>query len=241
MRSIMVAVAQWQSAALWQQRLRVRSPSATPCFRLSTVRRTTTFSAERIHHQSLLPFREKIEPICFLREPELIGDQDRVRDLVISTAMRLVGFPAVVYRGPAKGCDPEYGFDCSGFIMYTLRTVQQEVSGLCVPDDMRHANEMFDRLGVAVHDAERRAGDLVFYTHRGYTITHVGIYLGEARDGRHYMVHSPGIDASRVKVSRLFQERLFSEDPLQLYGHNPVGYKRLTTASGDKRWPYTPI
>lgn len=193
---------------------------------------------ERIYRQSLLPFEKPPEKIQLLPESLLLEGGDGTRRLIIETAISYIGYPASNYKGPNNGLEPERGFDCSGFVLYVLRQVRNSFPSLYLPDHVRHAKEMFKDLGVAVNDERIRYGDLAFYTKRGFGVTHVGIYCGQATDGRPYIVHSPGKSGQHVRLSRLTEESIPVTRPSQLYNRNPVGFKRLTRLTNNS--PHSP-
>lgn len=194
----------------------------------------------------MLPFKDPLQEVKFLREPHLFSEELNIGWNIVETATKYIGYPATNYRGPRNGVDPERGFDCSGFVVYVLLQTKKDFPLLILPDGLRHANEMFDKLGVGIHEDQIKSGDLVFFTRKGFTITHVGIYCGEATDKKRYVIHSPGVDGKRVKLSRLAEEFVPVTDSSQLYSKNPVGYKRLKMIAGNDserihRWKQTPI
>ncbi|MBS0570374.1 MAG: C40 family peptidase [Proteobacteria bacterium] len=93
---------------------------------------------------------------------------------ILFRAIGLVGTP---YR--FGGNTPQGGFDCSGLVDYVFRTV----AGIELP---RTAEAISRIRAPGVPRAALESGDLVFFTHRGRTITHVGIYVGKGR-----FVHAP--------------------------------------------------
>jgi len=104
---------------------------------------------------------------------------------VVFRAISLVG---TRYR--YGGDNPKTGFDCSGLVSYVFR----DVKGIKLP---RSATDM-SRLNYRTIPKQRLIpGDLVFFSHRGRTIGHVGIYVGEGR-----FVHAPST-GGRVRLDRL--------------------------------------
>ncbi|MBN1278526.1 MAG: C40 family peptidase [Chlorobium sp.] len=73
-----------------------------------------------------------------------------------------------VYRWGGRSLD---GFDCSGFVQY----LYEETFQLLMP---RTSADMAS-LGKVVPRNRLRPGDLVFFSNRGKTIDHVGIYMGD--------------------------------------------------------------
>jgi cell wall-associated NlpC family hydrolase len=95
-----------------------------------------------------------------------------VRSQFVQNALRYVGVP-YVWGGASPG-----GFDCSGFVQYTLATV-----GIRVP---RTADDQFHALPPTDNP---QPGDLVFFQTYLPGPSHVGIYLGNG-----YFVNSIGSD-----------------------------------------------
>ena len=93
-------------------------------------------------------------------------------DQLVQTAMQYQGY---AYRW--GGMSPATGFDCSGFANY-----------VCAQSDIslhRVAQDIYTNDGVAVSKAELQPGDLVFFGYGAYSITHVGIYVGDGQ-----MIHA---------------------------------------------------
>ena len=87
---------------------------------------------------------------------------------------------AALYKGYAYrwgGMSPATGFDCSGFANYVCSQ-----NGVSLH---RTAQEIYSNDGVAVSKSELRAGDLVFFGYGPYSVTHVGIYVGDGQ-----MIHA---------------------------------------------------
>ncbi|TDK25009.1 peptidoglycan endopeptidase [Luteimonas aestuarii] len=104
--------------------------------------------------------------------PIQVEPEGRVQRM-LRGALSLLGTP---YRW--GGTSPDGGFDCSGLVNYVFRTTL----GIELPRvsrDMARDGERVERTALS-------AGDLVFFSRRGRTIDHVGIYLGEGR-----FVHAP--------------------------------------------------
>ena len=93
-------------------------------------------------------------------------------DKLVQTAMQYQGYS---YRW--GGMSPATGFDCSGFANY-----------VCAQSDIslhRVAQDIYTNDGVAVSKADLQPGDLVFFGYGAYSITHVGIYIGDGQ-----MIHA---------------------------------------------------
>lgn len=83
---------------------------------------------------------------------------------ILSAAEQYLGVP-YVYGGHS----PDKGFDCSGLVFYVF---QQQ--GLSI---QRTADKQFLQ-GQEVSSDALQAGDLVFFSHSGKFVDHVGIYAG---------------------------------------------------------------
>ena len=100
---------------------------------------------------------------------------------MLDTALSYLGVP---YR--LGGASPRTGFDCSGLVSHVFR----QTFGLSLP---RTAREIA-RNGAAVARGELLPGDLVFFNTRGFSNSHVGIYLGDSK-----FVHAPNA-RGRVRI-----------------------------------------
>ena len=104
--------------------------------------------------------------------PPIPGTCFACADPLLATAYSLLG---VRYR--FGGSSPEYGFDCSGFTMYTYKT------SLNVPLPSSAPAQF--RMGVPVGKDELVPGDLVFFRPRRFG-WHVGMYVGDGS-----FIHAP--------------------------------------------------
>lgn len=89
---------------------------------------------------------------------------------IIAEAEKYIGVK-YVYGGSSPS-----GFDCSGFVQYTMKKVGISVN--------RSSRDQYKN-GAAVPRADLQAGDLVFFS-KGGSISHVGIYAGNGK-----VIHSP--------------------------------------------------
>lgn len=103
---------------------------------------------------------------------------------LMGKAMQLIG---VKYR--FGGTSPTTGLDCSGYVQY----VYQNSVGVSLP---RTAAEQA-RVGERVVGEDMRPGDMVFFNTRGFSNSHVGIYVGNGM-----FVHAPN-SRSRVRFDSL--------------------------------------
>lgn len=97
---------------------------------------------------------------------------------ILSKAQEYLGCP-YVYGGASPS-----GFDCSGFVYYVLKSLGY--SPYRTPADQI-------QMGVRVSKESLQAGDIVFFSGNGSSITHVGIYAGNGQ-----FIHAPN---SRSVVS----------------------------------------
>lgn len=82
------------------------------------------------------------------------------------------------------GSNPEAGLDCSGMVRFVFK----EAVGINLP----HNAAALASMSQPVPSESLRAGDLVFFNTRGFSYSHVGIYLGDNK-----FVHAP---SSRGKI-----------------------------------------
>lgn len=77
----------------------------------------------------------------------------------------------VGYRYVYGAESPSVGFDCSGFVYYVYGQFGYNLS--------RTASQQYKSNGVSVSKSELQTGDLVFFSSNGgYSVTHVGLYIG---------------------------------------------------------------
>jgi cell wall-associated NlpC family hydrolase len=120
------------------------------------------------------PMRSK-PPIPIARGPNPLHHRgEQAANDILFRAIGLVGTP---YR--YGGNTPDGGFDCSGLVDYVFR----DVAGVALP---RSADDISRIEAQEIRRSDLASGDLVFFAHRGRTVSHVGIYVGEGR-----FVHAP--------------------------------------------------
>lgn len=116
-----------------------------------------------------------------------IENSNIVADELLLQAMSLIG---IAYK--FGGSTPFHGLDCSGFIQYIFK----ESLRLNMP---RTAAEQA-RIGIPVKQQELQAGDLIFFSIKNQTNSHVGLYLGDNK-----FIHAPrtgkNIEVSSLKSS----------------------------------------
>jgi|GEM_PF-4489254 len=111
---------------------------------------------------------------------------------------------AKVYLGTKYrpgGNRPSSGFDCSGFTCY----VYQQVTGDLLP---RRSADQY-KLGRKVSLKQASPGDLIFFSHAGGDINHVGIVVSGGGNQVH-MIHassSAGIQIINVEASDYWRKR----------------------------------
>lgn len=87
---------------------------------------------------------------------------------------------ALLYKGYAYswgGMSPATGFDCSGFANYVCKQ-----NGISLH---RVAQDVYSNDGVWVSKDQLQPGDLVFFGYGPYSVTHMGIYVGNGQ-----MIHA---------------------------------------------------
>lgn len=99
---------------------------------------------------------------------------DYIKQQILNVAAENLGSP---YRG--GGTTPA-GFDCSGFVNYTMTQFDIELP--------RSSAEM-SHIGKRILKAEAKAGDLIFFNTSGGGVSHVGI-VTENTDGIIKFIHS---------------------------------------------------
>ena len=90
-----------------------------------------------------------------------------VADQIVATSKLYLGTPYVW-----AGMSPS-GFDCSGFVYYLYKNYGYSLH--------RVAQDMYSYDGVYVDKANLRPGDLVCFGYGPYSITHVGMYIGNGQ------------------------------------------------------------
>lgn len=107
------------------------------------------------------------------------------------------------------------------------------------PRPTRHANELYDHYGVAVHLGLQVGGDLVFFSKDGSRPTHVGI----VRDEETY-IHAPGHDGTQVAIGHICVTNIVTDYlGRKIYATNPIGFKSPTVANEKPtyRWHQSPL
>lgn len=99
---------------------------------------------------------------------------DYIKDQILNVAAENLGAP---YRG---GGSTPAGFDCSGFVNYTLSQFDIELP--------RSSAEM-SHVGKRILKSEAKAGDLIFFNTSGGGVSHVGI-VTENSEGVIKFIHS---------------------------------------------------
>lgn len=90
-----------------------------------------------------------------------------VADQIVATSKLYLGTPYVW-----AGMSPS-GFDCSGFVYYLYKNYGYSLH--------RVAQDMYSYDGVFVDKANLRVGDIVCFGYGPYSITHVGMYIGNGQ------------------------------------------------------------
>jgi len=89
------------------------------------------------------------------------------------------------------GKNPQAGLDCSGMVSWLYgQAAEYRIKG--------SAKDMASR-GRQIPPAAIRPGDLIFFNTRGFSYSHVGIYIGDQR-----FIHAPN-SRGKVRIDRLDQ------------------------------------
>ncbi len=172
----------------------------------------------------------------------MIEELQTARATILNIAWKYKGLPSSKYRGIDSGISPETGFTCNGLMLAILREAKKHLPHLELPENVVHASEMFDHLGVLVHPSLAKPGDLVFSCRpSGLKPTHVEMYLYNNRIGEPYAISSPGRDGTVVGFAPIKEKVLAVTSEFQIYSQDPIGYKRLTLKIDHDRWSHIPI
>jgi cell wall-associated NlpC family hydrolase len=120
--------------------------------------------------------------------PETIAQASRpVSEKGSEVVFYAMGLIDTGYRFGGK--NPEAGLDCSGMVSY----IYDRAAGVKV---LGSAADIA-RNGRAIERSELRPGDLVFFNTRNRSLSHVGIFIGDAR-----FIHAPSTNG-KVRIDRL--------------------------------------
>lgn len=115
------------------------------------------------------------------------------RGKILSESKKYIGIP---YTFGSK--DPSSGFDCSGYVSY----VYKKSIGHKLPAGSK--SQFSSGGGLLVNYDQLKPGDLMFFSHNGRSIQHVGIYI----DNNHF-IHAPrtGRRISIDEVGRYWKQK----------------------------------
>lgn len=141
------------------------------------------------------------EPVVQPPQPEAppMSDSEKyakMADAIFEEGKKYIGTPYVY-----GGTTPE-GFDCSGFVGHAY----EMATGIDLPRTSRQQAE----IGKTVEEAAVLKGDLVFFSHTGRSVNHVGIIVSEAGEPL-TMIHassSKGIIVSNLASSTYWKPRV---------------------------------
>ena len=108
----------------------------------------------------LLRYKNSQSAVSAQQEPSTPGEQ------IAATAKLYYGYN---YRW--GGMSPSTGFDCSGFANYVCSE-----NGISLH---RVAQDIYNNDGVSVDRDALQPGDLLFFGYGPYSVTHMGIYIGD--------------------------------------------------------------
>ena len=108
------------------------------------------------------------------------------RGKILTESKKHIGIP---YSFGSK--DPSTGFDCSGYVSY----VYKKSIDFTLPAGSK--NQFSSGGGVMVGFEQLKPGDLMFFSHNGRQIQHVGIYIDE-----NHFIHAPRT-GRRISIDEL--------------------------------------
>ena len=108
------------------------------------------------------------------------------RGKILTESKKYLGIP---YSFGSK--DPATGFDCSGYVSY----VYEKAINYVLPAGSKF--QFANGGGLLVNYEQLQPGDLMFFSHTGKSINHVGIYVGEEK-----FIHAPRT-GRRISVDEL--------------------------------------
>lgn len=138
------------------------------------------------HVKNNLINNKEILPVSNLNTSE-------ARRKILTESKKYLGIP---YSFGSK--DPKTGFDCSGFVSY----VYKKSINYNLPQGSKY--QFSNGGGILVNYEDLQPGDLMFFSHTGKSINHVGIYVGEEK-----FIHAPktGRRISVDNVGRYWKKR----------------------------------
>ena len=115
------------------------------------------------------------------------------RRVILEESKKYIGIP---YSFGSK--DPSTGFDCSGYVSY----VYKKAIDYDLPAGSK--NQFSKGGGLLVNYTQLKPGDLMFFSHSGSSIQHVGIYVGNDQ-----FIHAPrtGRRISIDEVGRYWKQK----------------------------------
>ena len=116
----------------------------------------------------------------------MIKNISGAREKILAESRKHIGIP---YSFGSK--DPATGFDCSGYVSY----VYKKSIGHTLPAGSKH--QFSSGGGVLLGFEQLKPGDLMFFSHNGRQIQHVGIFI----DKNHF-IHAPRT-GRRISIDEL--------------------------------------
>lgn len=115
------------------------------------------------------------------------------RGKILTESKKYIGIP---YTFGSK--DPSTGFDCSGYVSY----VYKKAIGYSLPTGSK--KQFSQGGGRLVNYDQLKPGDLMFFSHNGRSVQHVGIYINNNQ-----FIHAPrtGRRVSIDKVGRYWKQK----------------------------------
>lgn len=147
------------------------------------------FNVELIKQSS--NFKNSTSPLVNLPSDEILKTANLknipgARGKILTESKKHIGIP---YSFGSK--DPSTGFDCSGYVSY----VYKKSIDFILPTGSK--NQFSSGGGVMVGFEQLKPGDLMFFSHNGRQIQHVGIYIDE-----NHFIHAPRT-GRRISIDEL--------------------------------------
>lgn len=128
--------------------------------------------------------------------PEIIGGKkSKKRKQIVDYAKKLKG-KRYRYGGRSKS-----GFDCSGFTLYVFNKYGIQLNA---------SSKTQAKQGKKIKIKDAKPGDLLFFSHDGKSIGHVGMVFKNQKDGI-YMIHASskrGVVIDNISKSKYWKSRL---------------------------------
>lgn len=155
-----------------------------------------------------------------------IDPRTRYGEAIGVLATQLLDAPASRYSGPKNGMNPKVSYDCSGFVTYLRR----EVNDFCflkTPENVRHCRD-YAREGDLIHPGKEKIGDMVLYPdEEGKWDKHMGLVIEPG-----LQIHSPGGEGLVVEAVPIIKRPVLYPQEDSIYLERPHMYRRFNFQLG---------